>query len=95
MSDLPTGKSRPNRNEYGMTMKTTVFVLATILVHAAGLPGQEQQAFDFPNHHLHNFGVNERTYEHAMAMGYRLVPAGGHVDRDRKPEYRRQFHGAV
>jgi hypothetical protein len=70
-------------------MKTTAFVLATILVHAAGLPGQEQQAFDFPNHHLHNFGVNERTYEHARAMGYRLVPAGGHVDRDRKPEYRR------
>jgi hypothetical protein len=70
-------------------MKKTALALAAILAQASGLAGQDRPAFDFPNHHLHNFSVGERTYEHAVAMGYRLLPAGGKVDRDRRPEYKR------
>ena len=51
--------------------------------------GHAQEAFDWPNHHLHNFHVSARTYEHAVAMGYRLVPASCSVDRDSNPAYGR------
>ena len=54
--------------------------VATILTLSATIAGQAQEAFDFPNHHLHNFYVNERTCEHAIAMGYRLVPSGRAVE---------------
>ena len=50
---------------------------------------QAQKAFDFPNHHLHNFYVSERTYEHAVAMGYRLVPSSNAVDRDSNKAFER------
>ena len=62
-------------------------IAATVLVLAGTTIAQAQDAFDFPNHHLHNFYVSERTYEHAVAMGYRLVPASSSVDRDSSPAY--------
>ena len=71
-----------------MRVQKTVLVLGPILVCVSGLSGQDQRAFDYPNHHLHNFFVSKRTYEHAVAMGYRLVTAGGQVDRDSKPAYK-------
>jgi hypothetical protein len=48
---------------------------------------QDQSSVDFPNHHMHTFHVSENTYEHAVAMGYRLVVySGSHWAG--KPEYK-------
>lgn len=63
-------------------------IIVVILVILSGTSkGQLQESFDFPNHHLHNFYVNEKTYEHAVAMGYRLVPWSETVDRENSPPY--------
>jgi hypothetical protein len=64
-------------------------IIATILASCATTTAQAQEAFDFPNHHLHNFHVSDRTYEHAVAMGYRLVPSSNSVDRESNPAYGR------
>jgi hypothetical protein len=66
---------------------STITIVATMVVLCATSPVRAQKAFDFPNHHLHNFYVSKRTYEHAVAMGYRLVPSSHAVDRDSSPAF--------
>lgn len=68
---------------------TRVDIVAAVLVLSVTTIGQAQETFDFPNHHLHNFYVSERTYEHAVAMGYRLVPSSNAVGRESNPAYGR------
>ena len=36
-----------------------------------GFKWRSPEPADFPNHHRHNFYVSERTFESAVAMGYR------------------------
>ncbi len=66
--------------------RITIIAVAT-LAHTVTFAGQAQEAIDFPNHHLHNFYVSEHTYEHAVAMGYRLVPTSSTIDRRSDPAY--------
>lgn len=70
-------------------MSRTTLGIITILVSFATTAGSAQDTFDFANHHLHNFYISERTYERALAMGYRLVPSSNNIDRKGNPEYRR------
>jgi hypothetical protein len=60
-----------------------------MLMPLAASIGGAQEPADSPNHHLHNFDVSERTFEHAVAMGYRLVPSSGNVNRNvrRRPPH--------
>jgi hypothetical protein len=67
-------------------MKRTSVRNATVLILAVRLSAWSQAMIDFPNHQLHNFYVGERTYEHAVAMGYRLVPWSGKVNKNGHPE---------
>lgn len=65
-------------------------ILAVTLLALVAVPAaRAQKVLDHPNHNLHNFFVSERTYEHAVAMGYRLVPASSRVDLEANPAYRR------
>ena len=57
-------------------MRTNAIVFFATFWIPLSASAAEAGPVDFPNHHLHNFGTSVRKlaiYEHALAMGYRLV----------------------
>jgi len=68
-----------------MDLKITLTLLSALLCCISPLHAGGRGTIDFPNHHIHNFTVNAETYEHALAMGYRLVTHDSSIDPSRIP----------
>lgn len=62
------------------TKFSTLLLFTLAIVPAKGRANENSQTIDYPNHHIHNFSVNSDTYEHAVAMGYRLVTVDDNED---------------